>query len=141
MEISYYGSMVEDVYWNTGIISLTSTISTAFTTEASEKTIYSGKQGLMSAIDYGYATSEVTYNNVNLSSLLNYEHNNWLYKHDNEVTFTINSNYSQFYISYTGSLESSYDQEAVNRPVVYLKKSVYIINGTGTEENPYVIGI
>ena len=139
----YYGRMIKEVYWNVGKVSRTSTvISTAYTTEEGTKSSLTGKIGLMSVSDYGYATSGITYSSIGLSSLSSYEQNNWLYGQGYEWTLTP---YSTSTVLYADTYGSVYYLPANNghavRPVVYLDSSVYIISGEGTESNPYQIGM
>ena len=140
----YYGRMIKEVYWNVGTVSSTSTvISTAYTTEEGTKSSLTGKIGLMSASDYGYAISGITYSSIELSSLSSYEQNNWLYGQGYEWTLTPYSTSNVLYVYRDGNVVN-YDGAIYGyavRPVVYLDSSVYIISGDGTEGNPYQIGM
>ncbi|MBQ7031020.1 MAG: hypothetical protein IJN13_01440 [Bacilli bacterium] len=139
----YYGRMIKDVYWNVGAVSDTSTkISVLYTSESETKSSITGKIGLMSASDYGYATSRITYSSVELSSLSSYEQNNWLYGQGNEWTLTPSGSYAAFNLHYDGKIGNAlvFYGLAV-RPVVYLNSSVYIVSGDGTEGNPYQIAM
>ena len=139
----YYGRMIKDVYWNVGTVNNTSTkISVSYTSESGTKSSITGKIGLMSASDYGYATSGITYSSVGLSSLSSYEQNNWLYGQGDEWTLTPINSSSVMYASDDGNVYYfTLDSGIVVRPVVCLDSSVYIISGNGTEVNPYQIGM
>ena len=43
-------------------------------------------------------------------------------------------------LNYGGYLQSEYNHCRGIRPVVTMKEGVYIVNGTGTEADPYVLG-
>ena len=139
----YYGKMIKDVYWNVGTVSSTSTvISTAYTTEAGTKSTVTGKIGLMSASDYGYATSGITYSSIGLSSLNGYEQNNWLHDKGYEWTLTPCDTSAVMYVYHDGCIyKGSPTNGYAVRPVVYLDSSVYIVSGDGTKANPYQIGM
>jgi len=168
---SYYGKMVQEVYWNTGASDYAVTPATAYTNETGTQTV-KGYVGLMNASDYGYATSS-TYlsNNLTLNGYGagtptwgggitdtntsgNAASDNWLYK-GNEYTLTqyLDSTYSYenytLYIDYRGFVyyslgANSYsgtDEGIAVRPVVYLNKNVYVISGSGSITDPYIIGM
>jgi len=141
----YYGKMLKTVYWNTGKGSYGVTPKNAYTNETATRTV-SGYVGLMSASDYGYATSS-SYHNSILST--GYESNaqisaNWLYISGDEWTNSESTDSSGniLRISVRGYLASSSSTQGyMFRPVVYLDSSIYIISGTGTEADPYIIGM
>ena len=100
----------------------------------------------MSASDYGYASSTHTaalsaYNTLALTSI------NWLYGKGCEWTLTAPSGPSNsiyaLYVADSGSVYFSSSPEIgyAVRPVLYLKNSVYVVSGDGTEANPYQIGM
>ena len=108
-------------------------------------TTWTGKIGLMYISDYGYAVNNSTcsntpmyewWNNSNCSS------NNWLSSTD-EWTLSISASsdyaYRVFYAGHnigTSAASLSYDV----RPTLYLKTNTLIISGTGTKDDPYILG-
>ena len=137
----YYGEMVKKVYWNTGASTRDATTSTVYRTEKATQTIYN-YVGLMSASDYGYATSAS--HSTNLSSYNNATHtlNNWLYGQGDEWTnIRYSSNtYSALYVNYSGSVgytNTYYGHSA--RPVLYLGAGVYVSSGDGSKAAPYIL--
>jgi len=133
---NYNEKMIKDVYWNVGQVGSTSqAISTVYTTETGTKSTITGKIGLMTASDYGYASGQTS---VTLAALSSYEQDNWLYG-KLDLCITPYSSSEVFGVVATGSL-NNVDSRAI-RPVVYLDSSVYIISGTGTESDPYIIGM
>ena len=98
----------------------------------------------MSASDYGYASSGS--HTTNLSSYNNATHTlgNWLYGNGCEWTSIQSSShaYNAHYVNNNGYVKHSdaYYWFAV-RPVLHLDSSVYVINGSGTESDPYILGI
>lgn len=140
----YYGKMVKNVYWNTGASSNEATVSTVYTKEKSKQTVQA-RIGLMNASDFGYAAS-ATYHSTNLSAYntVAITSSNWLFSQGEEWTITHSS------VDTTDALPvyndgSIYDNWARldydYRPVVYLNENVYVISGTGTEADPYIIGM
>lgn len=108
-------------------------------------TVTNQKVGLMYASDYGYASF---YQACSRDTLLNYytgncEVNNWLYGQVYEWTLTPYTPIANgVYIVYVNG--PIYYEEGVNmgytvRPVVYLDASVYVLDGTGSETDPYII--
>ena len=137
----YYGSMIKKVYWNTGASDNGATASTVYGTEKATQTIYN-YVGLMSASDYGYATSAS--HSTNLSSYGNATHtlNNWLYGQGYEWTnIRYSSNtYSALYVNNSGSVgytNTYYGHSA--RPVLYLGAGVYVSSGDGSKVAPYIL--
>lgn len=138
----YYGKMVKEVYWNTGSSTDAALAGTIYTNEMANQTI-NGHVGLMNASDFAYATSAS--HDINASTYNTVEHTlkNWLFILDYEWTINQSSTASDALRTYlTGRL---YSDDAYNgyrvRPVVYLNSNVYIINGSGTMADPYIIGL
>ena len=114
--------------------------------ESSQITTNTYKIGLMSCSDYGFAALPGT-NNWN-TTLYNYggePHNSdWLYIQDtNQWAISRLSDFSSnvFYVHSDGDVvrdDARYLREV--RPVFYLKPSVAYISGTGTQEDPFIIG-
>ena len=141
-EKDYFGTMIENVYWNTGKIPDDLNISEIYINETATQTVL-GYVGLMTASDYGYAGTD--YNNVINSSLFgNNTTTNWLYGNGDERTSigSLTKTTTTIVLTYWGTLENnSIHISYAVRPVVYLDPSVYVISGEGTEENPYIIGM
>ena len=137
----YYGSMIKKVYWNTGASDNGATASTVYGTEKATQTIYN-YVGLMSASDYGYATSAS--HSTDLDSYNNEIHtlNNWLYGQGYEWTNIQNSDYAYqtLYVFYLGDVTgtiASYGSAV--RPAVYLNSNIYASSGDGSQLNPYIL--
>ena len=149
-----YRSMIENVTWYLGRYSSTSATAEAFYGYERGTTVYSGRPtsttgyiGLMYPSDYGYSvlssscartTNLGSYNNATCAG------QSWLYGQGYEWTITPRSSYSNyvFRVNSNGYLDyhlaiSGY----AARPVLYLDSSVYVIDGTGTQSDPYIIGI
>ena len=142
----YYGKMVKNVYWNTGLSSYDVTPSSAYTNEIKTRTIQ-GYIGLMSVSDYGYATNS-SYHTQSLSENNNSKtraSNNWIYSQGFYEWTNIQAEASTTYllgIQYTGQMTHQHAYVGfAERPVVYLDSSVFIVSGDGTQSNPYQIGM
>ena len=133
----YYGRMIEKVYWNTGASTNGISAGTSYINETLNQTI--GHIGLISASDYGYATSNA--HNLNLNTY-HTGNNNWLYQ-GYEYTLTFHKTiYNIMRVHPSGLISDNavfYGRPI--RPVVYLNSDVYIISGKGTINNPYIIGM
>ena len=139
----YYGSMVKNVYWNTGASGYDVTASAAYTAETAIQTV-TGRIGLMSASDYGYASS-----GSHTTSMYSYDNathtlGNWLYGNGCEWTSIQSSRSSRNALNVSdGGIvvsNSASDGYAV-RPALYLDSSVYVVNGSGTASDPYILGM
>ncbi len=103
--------------------------------------------GLMYPSDYGYsvlASSCARTTNLDVYSNVNCAGESWLYGKGSEWTITpISSDmYEVFVVDNGGSLSNYYaDYGYAARPVLYLDSSVYVIDGTGTQSDPYIIGM
>lgn len=108
----------------------------------SNASTWTGKIGLMSPSDYGYAASTGCTKN-----LFNYNHsscssNNWLYHKVGEwtLTSTTSSENYVFYISNSGQMSSggvTYNYAVY--PTLYLNMSTGFASGEGTKANPYIL--
>lgn len=114
-----------------------------------------GKVGLMAASDYGYATSggtNVTRESCFNSSMFTWDNgtnpdcvnNDWLLFGKGDWLFnpaaiqTMNS--EVYYVSNGGNLYYSRAHNPISiRPAVYLKEGMRILNGDGTENNPFIL--
>ena len=117
-------------------------------------TSFIGEVGLMYPSDYGYATSGGSTTSreeclakelYNWDSLEDCYSNDWLYDSSSaQWTMAPNSGYSNvvIYVGSTGIVNIS-DASNTNavRPVLALESTVGITGGTGTESDPYILGI
>ncbi len=99
--------------------------------------------GLMYLSDYGYAATS----NAWTTDLFEYDTNsisasNWMYSGVNEWSISAYSAHSSgvWNVKYSGYVSSIYANNGyASRPVLYLKSSVEIIEGTGTESDPFTL--
>ena len=151
---SGYRSMIAEVTWYLGGYSSASATTESFYGYERGTTVYSGRPttttgyiGLMYPSDYGYSVlSSSCARTTNLGSYntATCAGQSWLYGKGYEWTITPRSSNSNsvFYLSFSGSL--SYDNADYGyggRPVLYLDTSVYKIDGEGTLDKPYIIGM
>ena len=146
--------MIANVTWHLGGYSSTGATAESFYGYERGTTVYSGRPttttgyiGLMYPSDYGYsALSSSCARTIDLSS---YSRTtcagaSWLYGKGYEWTLTPDSSDSSkvFYLSNSGMLfnyASNFGEGS--RPVLYLDASVYKIEGEGTLDKPYIIGM
>ena len=154
-----YRSMIKNVTWYLGGYSSNSvTTDNMYTYERSTSDTYyytdnrnnktvTGNIGLMYVSDYGYSVLSsscartTTLNSYGSSSCAG---NSWLYGNGYEWTIGHYSSSwtSVFAVYYTGHVSTNGASRGyATRPVLYLDSSVYIINGTGSKSDPYVIGM
>ena len=149
-----YRPMIENVTWHLGGHSSESATAEAFYGYERGTTVYSGRPttttgyiGLMYPSDYGYSVlaSSCARTTVLLSYLnAGCSEQSWLYGQGYEWTITpLSSNtYSVLTLHNNGYLV--YDTARYNnviRPVLYLDSSVYVIDGNGSINDPYIIGM
>ena len=118
-------------------------------------TSFIGEVGLMYPSDYGYATSGGSTTNREeclakelynwySSSYSDCKNNDWLFNNSDQWTMApySGSSYIVFYVRSSGSVydDYAYILRAV-RPVLALASTVEITGGTGTESDPYILGI
>jgi len=123
-------------------------------------TSWTGKVALMYPSDYGYATSggSTTSRSTCLATSLQYlssrgwsdssvsdcNNNDWLFNSSYQWTLTPYSggaNHS-FYVGGSGYVHANSTNSPFGvRPVLYLKSSVKITSGDGTQENPYQLSL
>ena len=144
---SGYRSMIANVTWYLGKYS--SAIVTAEDLYGYERETISttGYIGLMYPSDYGYGVlssncARTTY--VGSYGIKSCGGLSWLYGKGEEWTLmSDSSDLTRVFSLYTNAnlgFSFSYDLAAV-RPVLYLDASVYKIDGEGTLDNPYIIGM
>ena len=149
-----YRPMIENVTWYLGGHSTYNATAEAFYGYERGTTVYSGRPttatgyiGLMYPSDYGYSvlssscartTNLGSYNNATCAG------QSWMYGQGYEWTITPNSSSSGYVFNvysngYLRNYSASFGYAA--RPVLYLDSSVYVIDGTGTQSDPYIIGM
>ena len=149
-----YRAMIENVTWYLGGYSRTSATAEAFYGYERGDTVYSGRPtsttgyiGLMYPSDYGYsvlASSCARTTNLGSYNKATCAGQSWLYGQGYEWTITPFSSYSVsvFLVDNSGFLSytnAKYGYSA--RPVLYLDSSVYVIDGNGSQSDPYIIGM
>ena len=143
---SGYRSMIAEVTWYLGGYSSNNATAEAFY-GYERGTTTTGYIGLMYPSDYGYSVlSSSCARTTNLGS---YDSNtcagqSWLYGKGYEWTIAPRSSnsYNVFILYYGGVL--NYNSASIGyggRPVLYLDASVYKIDGEGTLDKPYIIGM
>ncbi len=154
---SGYRSMIANVTWYLGGYSSSHATTEDFYGYERGTTVYgesststTGYIGLMYPSDYGYSVlSSSCARTTDLSSYYSSSTcagESWLYGKGKEWTLSPCSSNSQrvFYLFNSGSLYydygSAYGSFGV-RPVLYLDSSVYKIDGSGTLDSPYIIGM
>ena len=152
-----YRPMIENVTWYLGGYSTQSTTAESFYGYERGTTVYSGRPtsttgyiGLMYPSDYGYsvlASSCARTTNLGSYSNSTCAGQSWMYGQGYEWTITPYSSYSSlsrnvFYVSSSGGL-NYYNANCgySARPVLYLDSSVYVIDGNGSQSDPYIIGM
>ena len=150
---SGYRSMIANVTWYLGGYSSTSATAEAFYGYERGTTVYSGRPtsttgyiGLMYPSDYGYSVlSSSCARTKNLGSYNSgtCAGQSWLYGKGYVWTISPDSSRSTivFLLGITGSLASGSYNGYGARPVLYLDASVYKIDGEGTLDKPYIIGM
>ena len=149
-----FRKMIASVTWHLGGYSSTSATSSAFYGYERGTTVYSGRPtsttgyiGLMYPSDYGYSvlsSSCTRTTNLGYYNSAKCAGQSWLYGKGYELTLTPDSSSSDcvFSLYYNGNLNSN---NAFNgsgsRPVLYLDASVYKIDGDGSLNNPYIVGL
>ena len=140
---NFYGKMIEDVYFNIGEtgLGLNSTEDTAtvfYNKEIATRTTETYKIGLMYASDFGYATEN--YNGVLGNPSQSLVDKNWLFLYRYDWTMTADSsNYAYLVSGFYGNLKNTQSAGDL-RPALYLKSNIYVLSGTGTKQDPYIIG-
>ena len=149
-----YRGMIANVTWYLGGYSSASATAESFYGYERGTEVVSGRPtsttgyiGLMYPSDYGYSVlSSSCERTTNLGS---YESStcsgqSWLYGKGPEWTLTPDSSLGdfEFLLSYYGDAGSNSANNGFRiRPVLYLDDSVYKIDGEGTLDKPYIIGM
>ena len=149
-----YRSMIENVTWYLGGYSSTSATAESFYGYERGTTVYSGRPtsttgyiGLIYASDYGY--SVLASSCARTTNLGSYDNStcagqSWLYGQGYEWTITPYSSSSYYVFNVSNSGYLSYDIALIGyaaRPVLYLDSGVYVVDGSGTISDPYIIGM
>ena len=151
---SGYRSMIAKVTWYLGGYSSASATAESFYGYERGTTVYRGRPtsttgyiGLIYPSDYGYSVlSSSCARTINLSSYSSgtCAGQSWLYGKGFEWTLTHCSSvgFKVFSLGSDGYLYSNNAFTGIGtRPVLYLDATVYKIDGDGTLENPYIIGM
>lgn len=137
-----YGSMIESIYYNTGMAGSYSLSSSDFyAKEITKQTSENTMAGLMYASDFGYAISGYT-GNLDYTSAQSQMVNNWLFGQSYEWTMTAYS--ASHPVSVGTSVSLSYSAVSTGyavRPVLYLQSNVNKLSGDGTMASPYTLGM
>ena len=144
---SEYRNMIVNAIWYLGDYSDASANAEAFYKYERKSKTTTGYIGLMYPSDYGYSvlsSSCVRTTNLEFYSSATCAGQSWLYGKGNEWTLTpVSSIATVFYLRDDGRLY--YAQNAYggynSRPVLYLDSSVFLYDGDGSLENPYIIGM
>ena len=116
-------------------------------------TTWTGKIGLIYPSDYGYATSggsttdRATCLNTSLvewvDNVSDCKNNNWLNNTNPSTLSPIASSSNASYIVFfrEGILQGIAASPFATYPTTYLKSSVKIVSGTGSESDPFVLGL
>ena len=151
---SGYRNMIANVTWHLGGYSSSSATAESFYGYERGTTVYSGRPtkttgyiGLMYPSDYGYSVlSSSCARTINLGSYNSgtCAGQSWLYGKGYEWTISPDSSnsYYVFRLGNSGLLPAYYANNGYGaRPVLYLDASVYKIDGEGTLDKPYIIGM
>ena len=150
-----YRGLIANVTWYLGGYSSIKTTTDAFYGYERGTTVYSGRPtsttgyiGLMYPSDYGYSVlSSSCARTTNLDSYgtSTCAGASWLYGQGYEWLLTPFSTESMFVFFFSDSGNLSYDHTVYGnnsfRPVIYLNASVYKIDGDGSLNSPYIIGM
>ena len=149
-----YRKMIANVTWYLGGYSSNSATAESFygyergtIVSSGRPTSTTGYIGLMYPSDYGYSvlsSSCARTTNLNSYSSSTCEGASWLYGKGYEWTISPFSSNSLrvFYLDYYGNLDSYLANNGYGaRPVLYLDASVYKIDGDGSLNNPYIVGM
>ena len=149
-----YRNMIENVTWYLGGNSSSSGTTAQFYNYERGDTVYSGRPtstkgyiGLMYPSDYGY--SVLASSCVRTTDLVDYDSTtcageSWMYGFSYEwlITPRTSSSILTFFLDSDGNLDyANPDDTYTIRPTLYLKDSVYVLDGDGSLINPYIIAI
>jgi len=138
-----YGQMVENVYWNTGASNPTILGQLVYSNEIQNQTV-SGNVGLVAISDYIYsAPSEYQQGKINTEAFHKaLKENSWLYGKEEWTGISYSKTLALKGDGAYGYVDDGYPFYGYDvRPVVYLDKDVYILEGDGSKANPYQIAL
>ena len=144
---SEYRNMIVNAIWYLGDYSDASANAEAFYKYERKSKTTTGYIGLMYPSDYGYsvlASDCARTTNLGSYGSATCAGQSWLYGKGNEWTLTpVSSIATIFYLSDDGSLYYAYNAYGGynSRPVLYLDSSVFLYDGDGSLENPYIVGM
>ena len=139
----YARKMIQEVKWYSTAYSSISNAPTTYTNDIKTTRSDNGYIGLMYPSDYGYAVQASDC--ARTKSLDSYygltcAGKNWLFLGKNERTIS-RSDYYSWNLKEKGDLKEGTSIGGLGvRPVLYLKSSIYYVNGSGTYDDPIVIG-
>ena len=148
-----YRDMVANVTWYIGGANNSAVATSIFYGLERGTSVYTGYPttttgyiGLMYPSDYGYSVlasscaRTTTLSSYNTAACVG---QSWMAGHNYEWTIThLQSGYTEvFRINSTGGVGTRIVQDVAPRPVLYLKDTVYKIDGDGSLDNPYIIGM
>ncbi len=146
-----YRPMIQETTWHLGGFASAGTASATYTAERGT-TVYSGRPtegtgyiGLMYLSDYGYSVKADTC--ARTTTIYNYVSNtcageSWLYGKGTQWTITPISSLSTaaWFVSDEGDARNSYSRNGlVARPTLYLKTDVVMLDGMGSEADPFIV--
>lgn len=104
--------------------------------------VYDSKIGLLYASDYGYG-ADPEYWHLMLRNYTDANKKNWLYNEEDEwvISSAIVDSLSVFFISSSGINTNFSTTRHAIRPTFYLNTNIIYKSGTGTENEPYIIGM
>lgn len=129
-------NMIDPMYWRNSSYSPNMTPLNAYNEEIKVISAKKNHIGLISGSDFGYAAGS-TYLTNKLSSFSSSINQNWLALTNNY--FTMNYYDNKLNIISDGNLINTSNKTAYIYPVVYLKKDVFIVGGTGLINDPYIL--
>ena len=146
-----YGKMVEKVYLNNGRNGWFSSYNAKenYIYEIANREITAFVE-VMNASDYGFAMEQY-YHTLDLGDYSDWPDSNWLALEPTYIGLGRKTYYNNTYttiggshdiVRYDGSVGTNYAYSGSHvKPTLFLKKSVYVIGGDGTETNPYQIAM
>ena len=131
--------------WGIGGISFNYTRANFYSAENNTK--WTGKVGLMTPADYGYASTDSSCtDSTNMNSSADCKNNNWIYNssyYQWTITPPSDNSTSVWIVSTAGVVyyDAAFWAVPRVRPVLYLKSSIKITGGTGTSSDPYQLSL
>ena len=144
----YARGMIQEANWYSTAYSSISNAPTTYTYDITTTTSNTGYIGMMYASDYGYAVqASDCARTISLGSYsggtngLTCAGKNWLRLGEYEWTISRNSSNNSWHVYFNGDVTpANVNYGLAIRPVLYLKSSVYYVSGSGSYDDPIVIG-